>query len=89
MLESVDSDKTNYMVYKYLYNRTSMLYESVQRFIYDKNTNLLIDMDNPEYGCQITEYKDEKNKTKYLCNHRLIKDIENDRKKINKLKLKQ
>ena len=89
MLESVDSDKTNYMVYKYLYNRTSMLYESVQRFIYDKNTNLLIDMDNPEYGCQIIKYKDEQNKTKYLCNRRLIKDIENDRKKINKLKLKQ
>ena len=87
MLKSVSSPKTNYIIYKLFYNRSSMLPEKKQRFIYDKSAKILIDIDDPNYGCQILPYRDEKNKPKYLCTRRLIKDIESDNKKINKLRI--
>ena len=88
MTQSIYSPNTQYYVSKYFYNRTSMLPEKVNHFIYDKNTQLLIDMNDPNYGCQINDYIDNKGKLKYRCNRCKVEDIHNDFSNTLRLRFK-
>ena len=84
MIESGSFDNTEYRVYKFFYNRSSMLPEKIDCYVYDKKTNILTDINDPKYGCKIYECKEEGGMIKYRCCRQLVKDITN----INYLVLK-